>query len=98
MLTGDFNEPSHLEWTEAAVAAGKCPLAVDWPATRAIAGAGLIDAFRACAHDRIDFVFAGGAGVKVVSAEVVGEEERRADLVVRPWPSDHRAVVATVEL
>ena len=44
-------------------------------------------------HDRIDFVFAHGA--KTVASEVVGENERNADIVVDPWPSDHRAVVST---
>lgn len=46
-------------------------------------------------HDRIDFVFAG-PGVKVTSAEIVGERADRANIVVKPYPSDHRAVVATV--
>ena len=44
-------------------------------------------------HDRIDFVFAHG--VKTVASEVVGENDRNADIVVDPWPSDHRAVVST---
>ncbi len=44
-------------------------------------------------HDRIDFVFAHG--VKTVASEVVGENERNADIVVDPWPSDHRAVLST---
>ncbi len=49
-------------------------------------------------HDRIDFVFLGGKGASAKSCEVVGEEARFADIVVKPYPSDHRAVVATVEL
>lgn len=48
-------------------------------------------------HDRIDFVFVRGP-VKIVAAEVVGEAPERADLVVTPYPSDHRAVVVTLEL
>ncbi len=47
-------------------------------------------------HDRIDFVLARGAGIKVVKAGIVGEQAPEADIVVTPWPSDHRAVVATV--
>jgi endonuclease/exonuclease/phosphatase family metal-dependent hydrolase len=120
-LTGDFNEPSHQDWTPRAAAAGKAPLAVAWPATLAVTAAGLRDAFRAAhpdevarpgwtwtpttrpddpkdRHDRIDFVFAGGPGVTVKSAEVVGESAAHADLVVTPYPSDHRAVVAEVEV
>lgn len=119
VVTGDFNEPSWRDWTEAAARAGLAPLAVEWPATRALEDAGLADAYRAAhpdplarrgltwtpatreddpkdRHDRIDFVFAGG-GLRVVSAEVVGEKTERADIVVAPWPSDHRAVVATLE-
>jgi exodeoxyribonuclease III len=46
-------------------------------------------------HDRIDFVFFGGPGVELVEVEVVGESaERGADVVVTPYPSDHRGVVA----
>ncbi len=39
-VTGDFNEPSGLDWTEAAVAAGLHPIAVDWPTTGALMAAG----------------------------------------------------------
>jgi endonuclease/exonuclease/phosphatase family metal-dependent hydrolase len=121
LVTGDFNEPSHLDWTEAAAKAGKCPLAVAWPATRAMAALGLADCFREARpdavndrgdtwtpttrpddpkdrHDRIDFVLAGGRGMIVRACEVVGEDKRWADIVVAPYPSDHRAVVAEVEL
>ena len=47
--------------------------------------------------DRIDFVFARAPGLKVLSAGVVGEKAPEADIIVTPWPSDHRAVVAKVE-
>ena len=49
-------------------------------------------------HDRIDFVLTGGSGVRVLAAEIVGEDDRSADVVVPAYPSDHRAVVATFEL
>ena len=116
---GDFNEPSHWDWTAAAVAAGQQPLAVAWPTTLAIESQGFIDALRtvhpdpvakpaftwtptsdptdpADHHDRIDFVFARGAGLTVAAAQVVGEKSPAADIVVNPWPSDHRAVVVRV--
>lgn len=48
-------------------------------------------------HDRIDFVFVSALNVKVRACHVVGEAANAADLVVQPYPSDHRAVVATVE-
>jgi endonuclease/exonuclease/phosphatase family metal-dependent hydrolase len=120
VVTGDFNEPSWRDWSEAAARAGLVPLAVEWPASRALEKAGLADGYRAAhpdpiarrgltwtpttreddpqdRHDRIDFVFAGGVGLRVVAAEVVGERNDRADIVVAPWPSDHRAVVVTLE-
>ncbi len=45
-VTGDFNEPSALDWTAAAVAAGQQPLKVDWPSTRHLLDAGFKDAYR----------------------------------------------------
>lgn len=47
--------------------------------------------------DRIDFVLVRGEGVRVTDAAIVGEDGPRSDIVVMPWPSDHRAVVAEVE-
>ena len=116
-VTGDFNEPSSLDWTEAVEQAGKCPVAVRWPTTAAILDAGFVDAYRVAhpdplsspgytwtpitavddpqdRHDRIDFVLVGGSGAKVEAADVVGEKPERADVVVTPYPSDHRGVVA----
>lgn len=121
LLTGDFNEPSHEDWTERAAAAGKCPLAVEYPSTLEVVRAGMRDAFRSAhpdevarpgwtwtpitqiddpkdRHDRIDFVFVGGKDAAVKRCEIVGESSRYADIVVSPYPSDHRAVLATVEI
>lgn len=117
VVTGDFNEPSGLDWTEAAAAAGLHPIKVAWPTTARLMEAGFIDAYRAIHADpvakpaftwtpsydeaatddhpdRIDFVFARGAGLAVTDAAIVGEDGPRSDIVVTPWPSDHRAVVA----
>ena len=47
-------------------------------------------------HDRIDFVFARGDDLEVKESSIVGEAEGTSEIVVTPWPSDHRAVVATV--
>lgn len=118
-IAGDFNEPSHRDWTEATVRAGLQPLPVAFPGTSKLEKAGFIDAFRSVHpdpvavpgmtwtpttspddsqdhHDRIDFVFARGATLKVLEASVVGEKAPEADIVVTPWPSDHRAVIAKV--
>jgi len=53
VITGDFNEPGHLDWTPAAVAAGQQPVAVDWPTTARLAAAGFTDAYRAVHPDPV---------------------------------------------
>lgn len=120
-LFGDFNEPSHRDWTEAAVKAGRQPMVVKYPsALRIEQEGGLIDLLRAAHpdevakpaftwtptsepsakddhHDRIDYIFARAANLKTKSVSIVGEKTPEADIVVTPWPSDHRAIVAKVE-
>lgn len=119
--TGDFNEPSHLDWTAAAATAKHHPLEVRWPTSAAVEAAGFRDAYRVVHHDpvtkrgltwtptttatdpkdhhdRIDFVYVGGARAEVRAVRVVGEAREFADTVVTPYPSDHRAVVAEIEL
>ncbi len=49
-------------------------------------------------HDRIDYVWFAGKGVQATHCEVVGERKERADILISPYPSDHRGVVATIEL
>jgi endonuclease/exonuclease/phosphatase family metal-dependent hydrolase len=53
IVTGDFNEPGHLDWTGAAVAAGQQPVAVVWPTTGRLAAAGFADAYRAIHPDPV---------------------------------------------
>lgn len=123
---GDFNEPSHRDWTQRAVAAGNQPMVVAWPTSLALEQRGFTDALRAAHpdevakpaftwtptteptdpadhHDRIDYVLVrggpeGGRGKEVVveAVSVVGEKAPEADIVVTPYPSDHRSVVASV--
>ena len=46
-LTGDFNSPSHLDWTPAVAAVrDEVPFAFDWPVSRALADAGFRDSYR----------------------------------------------------
>lgn len=45
-------------------------------------------------HDRIDFALAKAASLEVLEAGIVGEKAPEADVVVTPWPSDHRATFA----
>lgn len=119
-LFGDFNEPSHRDWTDAAVKAGHQPMAVKYPsALRIEQEAGMTDLLRAAYpdevakpaftwtptseptakddhHDRIDYVFGRGPKLETLSVSVVGEKKPEADIVLTPWPADHRAVVAKV--
>ena len=48
-------------------------------------------------HDRIDFVFVTAAHIEVTKCERVAEPGN-SEITVAPWPSDHRAVVATIEI
>ena len=120
-VVGDFNEPSHLDWTEAAAEAGHHPMKVEFPTSLMMAEAGFTDSYRAVHPDevakpgltwspvyepkhpdhhlmRIDYVYFKGKGLKVTDAKIVGEDKEHADIVVSPYPSDHRAVVATFTL
>ena len=54
-LVGDFNEPSHLDWTAEAATAGKhFGMKVNWPASNAVVSAGMSDAFRQLRPDEIN--------------------------------------------
>jgi exodeoxyribonuclease III len=52
-LTGDFNEPSHQDWTPRAARAGRCPMEVRYPTTLSLSQAGLRDAFRLAHPDEV---------------------------------------------
>ena len=120
-VVGDFNEPSHLDWTQKAMQSGIHPLKVDYPTSLRMAHAGFYDAWRKVHpdeikfpgftwspstkaddpkdhHDRIDYVYFKGSKLKLVDAEIVGKKKRSADIVIRPYPSDHRAVIATFKM
>jgi len=54
-LTGDFNEPSHLDWTQAAASAGlHFGKKVAWPASSRVVNAGFTDSFRQLRPDEIN--------------------------------------------
>lgn len=119
-LTGDFNEPSCLDWTAKAARAKLCPIEVRWPTTQSLIDVGMIDAYRQIypdptikrgltwtpltkpddprdRHDRIDMIWFKDVSTNIKSVEIVGESNKYADIVVTPYPSDHRAVVAEIE-
>ena len=53
-LTGDFNEPSYLDWTERATNAGLCIMPVEWPSTKVFTDeAGMNDAYRKFYADEV---------------------------------------------
>jgi exodeoxyribonuclease-3 len=120
-VSGDFNEPSHRDWTERAAQMGRHPLRVRFPTALRIEDAGFVDTYRTMFpdeiekpgftwtpttaaddkddhHDRIDYIMMRAAGGQVESAAVAGEKTPDADIVVSPWPSDHRAVVVSVTI
>lgn len=54
ILLGDFNAPSHLDWTQAAVGAlPQVTQPVPWPTSFAMSEAGLVDAYRAVYPDPV---------------------------------------------
>jgi endonuclease/exonuclease/phosphatase family metal-dependent hydrolase len=54
VLTGDFNSPSHLDWTPAvAKARADVPYPVPWPASAALGAAGLRDTYREAHPDPV---------------------------------------------
>jgi endonuclease/exonuclease/phosphatase family metal-dependent hydrolase len=53
-LTGDFNEPSYMDWTERATTAGLCKIPVAWPATKTIhEQTGMKDSYRTVYPDEV---------------------------------------------
>ena len=113
IFTGDHNEPSSLDWTEATVAARPdVPEAVPWPVSEAILGLGFHDTYREVhpdpvadpgitheiAGDRIDYVYAAGP-METLDSQLVGEEGGPGvEIGFTPWTSDHRAVVSTFDV
>jgi len=126
-LLGDFNAPSHLDYTAEVV--GKrdyVKYVVEWPVSMAVEAAGFIDSWRAvypdpleslgltwwaarpkvdgwnpgpnAPQDRIDFIYSAGPAA-ATAAQLAGEQGGpEVTFGVRPWPSDHRAVVSTFEV
>ncbi|HSD01187.1 MAG TPA: hypothetical protein VLB81_02375, partial [Gaiellales bacterium] len=89
------------------------PCAPGWPVADALTAAGFADTYAGPGltwpvpgfpadpgegSDRIDAVLVGGP-VEVTSAAIAGEPGgEHVDIPVAPWPTDHRAVVASLRL
>jgi endonuclease/exonuclease/phosphatase family metal-dependent hydrolase len=126
-VLGDFNAPSHRDWTSETVGIREhVKFPMDWPTSVAAEAAGLVDVYREVypdpvSHqgitwpasrpfvkgynpgpadrpgDRIDLMYAAGA--ETTSVSIVGEKSSEfTDIPVSPWPTDHRALVASVEV
>ena len=111
IIGGDFNSGSHLDWTKATADTGDHQgRVVPWPVSLSMNRAGFEDTYR-LAHpdpvanpgltwspefteshqDRIDYVYVHAGDWRTVESKV---------LATHPdgWPSDHAAVLSTLEL
>jgi endonuclease/exonuclease/phosphatase family metal-dependent hydrolase len=109
-LTGDFNEPSSLDYAKETVGTRDwVDRPVRWPVSEALSGLGFRDSYREVHPDplktpgithprsgeRIDYVYASGPA-RTRSSKIVGEKGGRdVSIAVSPWTSDHRAVLST---
>ena len=111
-LTGDFNEPSSLDYTKETVGSREgIHQPVPWPVSKALFEIGFRDTYReehpnplkepGITHrsgERIDYVYAGGPS-RTLASEIVGEKGGRdVSIGFSPWTSDHRAVLSTFEV
>ncbi|WP_256104436.1 endonuclease/exonuclease/phosphatase family protein [Streptomyces sp. ODS05-4] len=110
IMAGDFNSPSHLDWTEDTRAA-HCASVVQWPTTKAFGDAGYRDSFRELHPD--EAAVPGDTWSPVVKSTGGRKEPQdRIDFILykgstlkavgsrtvgggRDWPSDHLAVLTT---
>jgi endonuclease/exonuclease/phosphatase family metal-dependent hydrolase len=128
VLLGDFNAPSHHDWSLLMVGAREhLRYPVEWPTSMAAEEMGLSDVYRVMfpdptthpgltwpasrpfvpgynparadkPSDRIDLMYVGGP-VTPKAVSIVGEtESAMTDIDVTPWPSDHRAIVARLDV
>jgi endonuclease/exonuclease/phosphatase family metal-dependent hydrolase len=92
-LTGDFNSPSHLDWTAAvAKVRPQEKYAVEWPVSKALADAGLRDSYREAHPDpvaRAGLTWTAGYPYPRIKP---GETFDRIDLV---WSAGNTQVIAS---
>jgi exonuclease III len=79
-ITGDFNEPSHRDWTARAVAIGRHPLKVAYPSTLRLEQAGFIDTYRSFFKDEI--VAPGYTWTPTSSPDDMSDHHDRIDYVL----------------
>jgi exodeoxyribonuclease III len=91
VLSGDFNEPSFLDWTSEAVDKNLCPLKVDWPSTKAFHEIGMSDAFRTVYPDEIT-----QRGETWSSIDAPGEIHDRIDFILYAGKQLHAIEAHTI--
>lgn len=93
-LTGDFNSPSHLDWTKDVVAARKAvKFPVEWPASKLFADSGLSDSYRAVRPDPVKdpgLTWTPGTPYPYVRKE---ETHDRIDMI---WSANAKAVASVI--
>jgi len=113
LLTGDFNEPSSLDYGEETVGTRKgIDEPIPWPVSEELLALGFSDSYREAHEDpvadpgvthartdsRIDYVYAAGPA-RTLGSKLVGERGGEGvDVAEMPWTSDHRAVLSTFEV
>ena len=88
-FTGDFNEPSHLDWTQAAADATTRPfdLEVAYPTSSRIVAAGFVDSFRAVRPDEVnDPAYTWTPGSPPPNPRAPDEVHDRIDIVYHAGP------------
>ena len=111
-LTGDFNQPSSLDYTDEAVGTREEITApVPWPVSEELFDLGFRDSYRETHPDpvkepgtthrsgeRIDYVYAAGPST-TLDSKLVGEPGGEGvEIEAEPWTSDHRAVLSSFEV
>ncbi len=93
-LTGDFNVPSHLDWTKAAAEKRKeIKFPVEWPVSKLLAEAGLADSYRAVRPDPVKdpgLTWTPGTPYPYVRAE---ETHDRIDMI---WSANAKPVASVL--
>jgi len=78
-LTGDFNEPSHLDWTEKTAKAGIHSIKIDFPTSKKVLSAGMLDAYRECYPDPLKhpgFTWPAGKYPDSPNSSIMDPEDR----------------------
>jgi len=79
VICGDFNEPSHLDWTEKAANAGRHPMKVAFPTSATLANRGFIDGYRSFRPDEV--AYPGFTYTPLAAVDDENEHHDRIDFV-----------------